>query len=581
MDFAAVSKQLRWLTKERDSGSLSPSKYRRARGSLLDSLVGLTPRAADADMTQPRAAAKDSPARPPESPSATGASVEASPAGGAGRPIAIAAAAAAVALVAAALMWQELRPTHSAPPRTITVQAVPGVAPAASVNVESLMTDFLRQDDWRDAAVSGFNESWRGLSDDDVVAALGNVRAQELSHRLSEQLQKHARRDSAALPPLEPNSPLLIMAGNLKVSVPDAAVGSASVSVAAQQPSETAQRAASTVAPAVQPSSEASQRAATTVPGTDKAPVMAANPPTSTGGKSGTAGASSATAATAAASAVSTAAASAPAAAAPGINESPRAAPPSASSDPCAETKLTPRRRSCADPLPDGNSAPVLRVIKPDSFMMGSEENPDEQPVHAVKFARPFALMETEVSAGDYAYFCQQTHRPRPAAPWDGDTLPVVNVSWNDAHDYAAWLSKATGQQYRLPTEAEWEFAARAGTSGEPVLNPASEARYSTSGMTRTSPVSVDDSSYKANAWGMRHMFGNVREWVEDAWSPDYSRAPADGGVAAAGGNKKIVRGGSFKDGPSSVRPGARVALDADTRDAMTGFRLVRVIHSP
>jgi formylglycine-generating enzyme required for sulfatase activity len=195
--------------------------------------------------------------------------------------------------------------------------------------------------------------------------------------------------------------------------------------------------------------------------------------------------------------------------------------------------------------------------------------------------------MESEVSVRDYAYYCQQTRKTCPAAPWAGDTLPIVNVNWQDAHDYAVWLTAVAKQQYRLPTEAEWEYAARGGEVGEPgfdgvpARNPASEARYSAPGSSRTSPVSVEDTSFKTNSFELRHMLGNVREWVEDGWSVDYSRATADGSVSTPGGAQGIVRGGSYRDGPNAVRPGARVALDAKTRDSATGFRLVRVIRAP
>jgi formylglycine-generating enzyme required for sulfatase activity len=528
MNFAAVSEQLRWLAKERDAGNLAPAKYRRARGRLLDELVGLSPRPIDLEVTQPRAAARTSTPNAPLSGEAE------LPAGRRGHGIRwlVLASLALIALLIAALLWLQRGEQHSIA-HTPGASPTPGTAALSSVDVESIITDFLKRQDWSDKAVYTFNAVWRSLSDDDVVAALGNAQGQELSRQLAELLKRHAERDSG-LVPVDANSPLLIMANNLKVAVPDGSVAPAVVA-----------------APIAHEQVESSRSPASTASVPVPAPAAPAEKP----------------------AAPATIAAKPVAVAADSTTESSR----TASSDPCSAANS--RRRTCADILQGGRPGPILRVIKVDAFMMGSSETPEERPMHSVKLPRSFALMESEVSAGDYAYYCQQTHKTRPAAPWEGDTLPVVNVSWNEARDYAVWLSAQTGQTYRLPTEAEWEYAARAGSTGEPVPNPASEARYSTPGMARSSPVSVNDETYKPNTWGLHHMLGNVREWVEDGWMPDYSRAAADGSAAQTSGTMRAVRGGSYRDGPSGVRPGARIALDAGTRDIMTGFRLVRVVN--
>jgi formylglycine-generating enzyme required for sulfatase activity len=568
MDFAAASKQLRSITKERDAGKLSAPEYRRARGRLLDALVGLAPRPVDLEITQPRTAAPDRAPPPSSRETAPLDSPRAAPAprAGRGRLVLVLASVAVIVGVGAAVIWLQMYPksSPSSPP------VASGAAPAATVAhepVESIVEAFLNRADWSDGAVSSFNAAWWGLSDDEVVAALGSARGQELSRQLSGRLQRHALHESAGLPPLEPDSPLLIMASDLKVAVPDGAVASPSApATQAHAQPESPPHLAAAANNALPAATSAAPGSA--VPG--KPPPLPSQP-------------AIINPAPAATKSVSNPGAVAAAAAAPPASDASR----SAASDPCSEANLPPRRRSCSDVLPDGRRGPTLRVIKAGSFMMGSRATAEEQPIHEVRFARPFALMESEVSVRDYAYFCQQTNKSCAAPPAAGDTLPVVNVSWRDAREYAAWLSAATKQQYRLPTEAEWEYAARGGDVGEPgfdgvpAKNPASEARYSAPGSARTSPVSVEDTSYKTNSFELRHMLGNVREWVEDGWSVDYSKAAADGSVSVAGGAQGIVRGGSFRDGPNAVRPGARVALDAGARDSATGFRLVRVIRSP
>jgi formylglycine-generating enzyme required for sulfatase activity len=163
----------------------------------------------------------------------------------------------------------------------------------------------------------------------------------------------------------------------------------------------------------------------------------------------------------------------------------------------------------------------------------------------------------------------------------------VVNVSWKDATDYAKWLSDQTGRHYRLPSEAEWEYAARSDTAGEPghelpALNPNTDARYAAPGGQQPSgPTTVDDPTFRPNGFGLIHVLGNVREWVQDPWTADYQHATPDAAPRDGGGTVRVVRGGSFRDGPERVRPGARDHLEATSKDVQTGFRLVRDMRSP
>jgi formylglycine-generating enzyme required for sulfatase activity len=155
--------------------------------------------------------------------------------------------------------------------------------------------------------------------------------------------------------------------------------------------------------------------------------------------------------------------------------------------------------------------------------------------------------------------------------------LPIVNVSWSEAVAYAEWLSGVTGARYRLPTEAEWEYAARGGATttypfGDELLP--THARFSFR-QTEERPLAANDRSINRNDFRLYHMLGNVREWVADAWSDHYAGAPADGRAAPGGAGERVVRGGSYADGADALRVAARVRLGA-AGDRYTGFRLLR-----
>jgi formylglycine-generating enzyme required for sulfatase activity len=228
--------------------------------------------------------------------------------------------------------------------------------------------------------------------------------------------------------------------------------------------------------------------------------------------------------------------------------------------------------------LPTGE-APLLALVPAGSFEMGSTAASDEEPVHRVTISAPFAISVNEVSQGEFRQFCEHTRRSCATQPWVGDDYPVVNVSWSDARAYVEWLSNVTHQHYRLPTEAQWEYAARAGQTG---LFPGGDALSPTdahfSMTTKQSAPARRSEKYKANGFRLFHTLGNVREWVDDAWVPGYAGAPADGSAvksnAAAG--SRVTRGGSYVDGSARLRLSLREGVPEGTRDAFTGFRVVR-----
>ena len=245
----------------------------------------------------------------------------------------------------------------------------------------------------------------------------------------------------------------------------------------------------------------------------------------------------------------------------------------------CKASLAKTRRPFCQDTLAGIGKGPALVVIPAGQFEMGGEAA-EEQPRHTVKLERPFAIGLYEVSAGEFAQFCKHSNTPCPAQPWDNPALPVVNVSWAMATAYAQWLSVTSGINYRLPSEAEWEYAARAGSTtaypfGSEILP--THARYSFK-TTATTPLPAADRSVNRNDFKLYHMLGNVREWVADAWQASYAGASADGRARSDGEARRVVRGGSYADHASALRSAARVPLDA-AGDAYTGFRVARSVE--
>jgi formylglycine-generating enzyme required for sulfatase activity len=244
----------------------------------------------------------------------------------------------------------------------------------------------------------------------------------------------------------------------------------------------------------------------------------------------------------------------------------------------CRIDLIRSRRPLCHDTLPPGVEGPLLALIPAGSFDMGSTAAPEEQPVHHVTIQEPFAISVYEVSQGEFKRYCEQAKRPCTAQPWAGDDYPVVNVSWDDARAYTEWLSGVTHHHYSLPTEAQWEYAARAGRTG---LFPTGDALSATdaqfSGLTKQTAAARRSQSFNANAFRLLHTVGNVREWVEDSWVQNFVGAPNDGSaVKSAQAAIRVARGGSYTDGATRLRLSMREGLSINTRDVTTGFRIVR-----
>ncbi|HEX7035888.1 MAG TPA: formylglycine-generating enzyme family protein [Pseudomonadales bacterium] len=269
--------------------------------------------------------------------------------------------------------------------------------------------------------------------------------------------------------------------------------------------------------------------------------------------------------------------------------------------------------------LRDCPSCPQLVVVPAGTSVIGDEPEGAEQvfesPPLTITIAQPFALGVTEVTRAEFAAYVEDSGSPltgcrTASSQWQADPErswqapdyqqtaehPVTCVSWLDAQAYLAWLSRRTGRTYRLPSEAEWEYAARAaGTGLDLGAAPESACRYAnvadaaaltrypgldafacTDGFAETAPGSFGE----ANAFGLYGMRGNLFEWTQDCWNPSYRNAPADGSARETGDcNKRVLRGGSWFTAPAELRITFRNRFDASYRSNTFGFRVVREIE--
>jgi formylglycine-generating enzyme required for sulfatase activity len=241
------------------------------------------------------------------------------------------------------------------------------------------------------------------------------------------------------------------------------------------------------------------------------------------------------------------------------------------------------------DRLRDGSRGPEMVVIPAGTFKMGDIQdtgNRYEELVHTVNIPKPFAIGRYPIIFEDYDRFASVTNRPLPNDEgWGRGRQPAINVSWDNTVEYTYWLSEQTGKRYRLPTEAEWEYAARAGTEtdywwGNKMKSGMANCKGGGTrwGGRQTSLVG----SFPPNPFGLYDTAGNVFEWVEDCWHESYKDAPTDGSawLEANGGDcgQRVLRGGSWFYKPVFLRASYRTRGDADYRSSKVGFRLARDI---
>lgn len=274
--------------------------------------------------------------------------------------------------------------------------------------------------------------------------------------------------------------------------------------------------------------------------------------------------------------------------------------------------------------------SPTMVVVPTGKFMMGAPDDEpgradSQTPQHEVAISKGYALSQTDITVGQFREFVRASgYKPESVtqggasvydertgvmrdvsnATWQDDyaghpatdNLPVVNISWNDAHAYVQWLNQRTGKKFRLPSEAEFEYALRAGSttrywwgSGTPktkVENLTGSADRSPSGRRWShafqgygdgywGPAPV--MSFAPNAFGLYDMDGNVSEWMEDCWHDNYVRAPVDGGAwINPGCGTRVIRGGSWGSSPEQANSAYRQGADASIRSGRVGFRIVR-----
>jgi formylglycine-generating enzyme required for sulfatase activity len=219
---------------------------------------------------------------------------------------------------------------------------------------------------------------------------------------------------------------------------------------------------------------------------------------------------------------------------------------------------------------------PEMVVIPAGRFLMGSPESEpgrfeDEGPQRLVDVPR-FAMGVYEVTQGQW----QAVMGSNPSRFGScGMNCPVENVSWNDAQEFVRRLSQRTGHSYRLPSEAEWEYAARAGTTTAYSWGDRFDGNRANNGSRL-----VRVGNYPANALGLHDMHGNVWEWVQDVWHDSFAGAPSDGSAWMSGGDpsRRVLRGGSWVNSPQDLRSANRFWCAPVDRNCYTGFRIARTL---
>lgn len=232
------------------------------------------------------------------------------------------------------------------------------------------------------------------------------------------------------------------------------------------------------------------------------------------------------------------------------------------------------------------SDGPEMISISTGSFFMGNKDDPLTMPVHKVSISKAFAMSKYEITFDDYDMFAQATNRALPSDNrWGRGNRPVINVSFEDARAYVSWLSETTGKKYRLPTESEWEYVARAETnslfwwgddfkdaSGRANCRRGCNSKFSGLFGAKTAPVG----SYPANGFGIYDTAGNVAEWVEDCFTENYTLHPKNGqAMVIKNCDARVVRGGSAKDNAERLASHIRDYHRAEIFDAHLGFRVV------
>ncbi len=255
-----------------------------------------------------------------------------------------------------------------------------------------------------------------------------------------------------------------------------------------------------------------------------------------------------------------------------GARQETRLSPPPAPEQGMPQTQPGP---PAAPPPPAAVREPEMIPIRGGVFMMGSNDDPSEKPARRVTI-KPFAIGKYPITVREW----NECAVAKACGFLAGgkDDAPVTNISWSDAKTFAGWLATATSKPYRLPSEAEWEYAARGGTQskywwGDQLQQGMANCKNCADVATAEQPLKVG--SFKSNPFDLFDMGGSVDQWVEDCWHKSYQGAPSDGSPWLAGEcSSHVIRSGSWKNDATYVRPASRDNYDTNVRYPTHGFRV-------
>lgn len=263
----------------------------------------------------------------------------------------------------------------------------------------------------------------------------------------------------------------------------------------------------------------------------------------------------------------------------------PRSVPKPVAAPPIAEPKQAARPSTDkTEGSRDCPACPEMLVVPAGTFTMGDNRGDrSEKPAHKISIKRPFAIGKYEVTTGQWKECVKAGACSGKAAKTDSaENSPVKDISWNDAQDYVRWLSQITKQEYRLPTEAEWEYSARANTQtrfwwGDKVGTGNANCKDCGGKWDRSAPTEVD--AYPPNPFGVYGTNGGVWEWVADCWHKSYAGAPKDG----SSWNKpdcreNVIRGGSWRNDASYIHSASRFKYDSNVRYLLNGVRVAKTL---
>lgn len=288
-------------------------------------------------------------------------------------------------------------------------------------------------------------------------------------------------------------------------------------------------------------------------------------------------------------------AAAPPAPPAPLAHQKPKPAPAQPAPAQSAPAKQAPAKQAPAEDAPPAQAAagggpeirdcpgcPVLVSLPADAFTMGNNaSDPSEKPAHPVRLGAPFAIGKFEVTVQQWNACAEAGGCPKLAQGLNSNANgPVRDLSWDDAQQYVKWLASVSGKPYRLPTEAEWEYAARGGTTtpywwGAKMVT--GKANCKDCGPPWSAERPANAGSFAANPYGLYDTSGSVWEWVADCWHNNFKDAPNDGSTWDDPNCRvRVIRGGSWREGAAYMVTSTRFKYDASVRQPQNGFRVAR-----